>query len=117
MDWRVFVFSASVCVVSTLLFGLVPRCKRAKADLSGALKAESTTALGGRGKSRVRSGLVLAQVSLSFILVVGAVCCCKAYSAFARLIPGFSADNVLASGVNLVSAATILSAPRRFRML
>ncbi len=104
MDWRVFVFSASVCVVSTLLFGLVPAMQTSKADLSGALKAESTTALGGRGKSRVRSGLVLAQVSLSFVLVVGAVLLLQSLQRIRTADPGFSTDNVLATGVNLVAA-------------
>src|SRR5258708_4593803 len=104
MDWRVFVFSASVCLISTLLFGLVPAMQTSKVDLSGALKAESATALGGQGKSRVRSGLVLLQVSLSFILVVGAVLLLQSLRRIRTADPGYSTDNVLATGVNLVAA-------------
>src|SRR5258708_17086130 len=115
MDWRVFVFSASVCVVSTLLFGLVPAMQTSKADLSGALKAESTTALGGRGKSRVRSGLVLAQVSLSFILVVGAVLLLQSLRRIRAADPGFSTDNVLATGVNLVAAGYDMQRAKTFQ--
>jgi macrolide transport system ATP-binding/permease protein len=104
MDWRVFVFSASVCLISTLLFGLVPAIQTSKVDLCGALKADSATALGSRGKSRVRSSLVLVQISLSFILVVGAVLLLQSLRRIRSADPGFSTDNVLAAGVDLVAA-------------
>jgi macrolide transport system ATP-binding/permease protein len=104
MDWRVFAFSASVCLLSTLLFGLVPAMQTSKVDLSGALKAESATALGSRGKSRVRSTLVLLQVALSFILVVGAVLLLQSLRRIRAADPGFSTDNVLTTSVDLVSA-------------
>src|SRR6266852_2876665 len=104
MDWRVFAFSASVGLISTLLFGLVPATQTSKVDLSGALKAESTTAFGERGKSRVRSTLVLLQVSLSFMLVVGAVLLLQSLRRIRTADPGFSTDNVLTTSVDLVSA-------------
>ena len=104
MDWRVFVLSAGVCLVSTLLFGLVPAFQTSRVDLAGALKSESLTAFGHRGKSRVRSAMVLVQVSLSFILLVGGVLLLESVRRIRAADPGFSTDNVLTTGVDLLGA-------------
>src|SRR5258705_11516785 len=68
IDWRVLAVSAGICMASTLLFALVPAIRASDVDLSNALKAESGGVLGG-SRSRLRSALVLVQVSLSFILL------------------------------------------------
>ena len=72
IDWRVLALSAGVCIFSTLLFALVPAIQASNVDLSGALKTESGGVVGGHGRSRLRSGLALVQVSLSFVLLAGA---------------------------------------------
>src|SRR6202011_1628456 len=72
IDWRVLVLSAGVCLLATLLLGLVPAMQTSKIDLAGALKADSAGVVGSRGRAWVRSGLVVVQVSLSFVLLVGA---------------------------------------------
>src|SRR5262252_6695147 len=66
MDWRVLAISAAVCVVATVLFGLVPAWQASNVDLAGAMKAEGGGVVGGRGKRWIRSILVVVQVSLSF---------------------------------------------------
>src|SRR5262249_29919142 len=72
LDWRVLALTAGVCLLAALLFTLVPALQTGKIDLAGALKTESSSVMGGRGKAWVRSSLVVAQVSLSFLLLVGA---------------------------------------------
>src|SRR5258707_2957731 len=42
IDWRVLALSAGVCLIATLLLGLVPAMQTGNIDLAGALKAEST---------------------------------------------------------------------------
>jgi macrolide transport system ATP-binding/permease protein len=104
MDWRVLVFSLGICLISTLMFGLVPALQTSKVDLAGALKSESGTSFGGRGKSRIRSALVLFQVSLSFILLVGGSLLMQSLRRIRTADPGFSADKVMVTGFDLVSA-------------
>jgi predicted permease len=104
MDWRVLVLSAGVCLVTTVLFGLVPVIEARKLDLAVAMKAESGGVVGGRRKSWVRSSLVLVQVSLSFLLLVGAGLLLKSMRASGETDVGFSRDGVLATSVDLVSA-------------
>src|SRR5207237_7567967 len=64
LDWRVLLFSVAICIVSTMLFALMPAIQSSHIDLSGALKSEGAGVIGGHGRSRLRSALVLVQVSL-----------------------------------------------------
>jgi macrolide transport system ATP-binding/permease protein len=104
IDWRVLALSAGVCLFSTLLFGLVPAIQTSNIDLSAALKADSAGVVGGRGRAWVRSSLVLVQVSLSFVLLVGAGLLMQSLQRIRSTSPGFSTHGVLFTGVNLVAA-------------
>ena len=103
MDWRVLVLSAGVCLISTVLFGLVPVLENSKVDLASALKTESGSVIGARGRARVRGGLVVVQVSLSFVLLVGAGLVVLSLEKIRTASPGFSIDGVLNTAVNLMA--------------
>src|SRR5207245_11060541 len=66
IDWRVLVVSAGICILATLGFALVPALHSSHLDLSGALKTSSSSVLGRTGRCRLRSPLVLIQVSMRF---------------------------------------------------
>ena len=104
IDWRVLALSAGVCIFSTLLFALVPAIQASNVDLSGALKTESGGVVGGHGRSRLRSGLVLVQVSLSFVLLAGAGLLLQSLQRIENASPGFSMRDVVVAGVDLFSA-------------
>ena len=104
LDWRVLGFGAGVCLVSTLLFGLFPALQASKVDLAAALKAESGGVVGGRGRSRVRSVLILLQVSLGFVLLVGAGLLIRSVQEIRTASPGFATEDVLTTGLDLFSA-------------
>src|SRR5262249_36195425 len=104
LDGRVFASIAAVCLLSTVLFALAPAIQAGRIDLTGALKAESTGVVGGRGRQWLRSGLVLAQVSLSFILLVGAVLVVRSLARIRTSSPGFSTEGELLTYVNPASA-------------
>jgi putative ABC transport system permease protein len=104
IDWRVLLLSAGVCLLATLLLGLVPAMQTSKIDLAGALKADSAGVVGSRGRAWVRSGLVVVQVSLSFVLLVGAGLLIQSMQKIRGSNPGFSTHEVLFTGVDLVSA-------------
>src|SRR5882762_7179268 len=104
IDWRVLGLSAGFCLITTLLLGLVPAMQTLKIDLAGALKAESAGVVGGRGTAWFRSGLVLVQVSLSFVLLVGTGLLLQSLQKIRTASPGFSSRRVLHTAVALVSA-------------
>ncbi len=103
LDWRVLVLSAAVCLISTLLFGLVPALQTSKIDLASALKAESGGVVGGKRRALVRSSLVVVQVTLSFVLLAGAGLLLQSLRAVQNTSPGFT-PGVLTSYVDLVAA-------------
>lgn len=104
LDWRVVLLSIGVCLISTLLFGLAPALLTSRIELVDALKSESGGVVGGGGRAWVRSALVLVQVSLSFVLLVGAALVVRSLAAMRTVNPGFSADEVLVTGIDLVAA-------------
>src|SRR5438270_6982317 len=103
IDWRVLVVSAGICIVATLVFALVPAIHASHVDLSGALKTEGSGVLGGTGRSRLRSALVLVQVSLSFVLLAGTGLLLHSLAKMRNANPGFSTD-VIVSVTDLFSA-------------
>jgi predicted permease len=115
IDWRVLALSAGVCLIATLLLGLVPAMQASKIDLAGALKAESSGVAGSGGRARVRSGLVLVQVSLSFVLLVGAGLLLQSLQKIRTASPGFSTHGVLNTAVDLVSAGYDEQRARNFQ--
>jgi macrolide transport system ATP-binding/permease protein len=104
IDWRVLALSAGVCLATTLLMGLVPALQTGKIDLAQSMKMESAGMVGGRGRAWVRSGLVLVQVSLSFVLLVGAGLLMQSLLRVRTASPGFNTRGVQDTAIDLVSA-------------
>ena len=108
--------SAGVCLISTLLFGLVPAIQSSKVDLAAAMKSESGGVVGARQGSWIRSTLVLLQVPLSFVLLVGSgpadpepAGACRTAS------PGFSTQGVVLTAVDLFAAGYDAPRARNFQ--
>jgi macrolide transport system ATP-binding/permease protein len=104
IDWRVVALSAGICLMATLVVGLVPALQSGKIDLAGALKSDAAGVVGSRGRTWVRSGLVVVQMSLSFVLLVGAGLLLESLERIRNSSPGFSTHEVLFTAVDLVSA-------------
>jgi macrolide transport system ATP-binding/permease protein len=104
IDWRVLALSIAVSVLATLLFGLAPAARASRIDLATALKSEAGGVVSSQGKSRLRSGLVLVQVALSFVLLFGATLLLQSLHEMRNTSPGFSTRNVLVAQVDLYGA-------------
>src|SRR5467141_1188525 len=115
IDGRVLALSAGVCLITTLVLGLIPATQSGKVDLAAALKSESGGVVGGRGTAWVRSGLVLVQVSLSFVLLVGDGLLLQSLQKIRTASPGFSTHGVLFTAVDLVSAGYDAKRARNFQ--
>jgi len=113
IDWRVLAVSAGICIASTLFFALVPAIRASDVDLSNALKAEAGGVLAGSSRSRLRSTLVLVQVSLSFILLAGTGLLLQSLIKMRNASPGFN-TNVVSSVVDLFSAGYKLDRAKVF---
>ena len=114
IDWRVLLISAAICILSTLVFALVPAIHASHVDLSGALKSEAGGVVSGSSRSRLRSGLVLVQVSLSFVLLAGTGLLLQSLAKIRNANPGFSTD-VIACPISLFSAGYKLDRAKNFQ--
>jgi len=104
MDARVMAMGAGVCLLVTLIVGIIPAFQTRHLDLAGPLKADSSGVVGARGRAWMRSGLVVFQVSLSFILLVGAALLLESLERIRSINPGFTTTSVVTTGIPLLAA-------------
>jgi predicted permease len=93
LDWRVLVFTVALSLVTGVLFGLLPGLQATRPDLIPALKNEST--LGGYRRSRLRSLLVVAQMSLSLVLLLCAGLVLRGLLRAQQINPGFNPEQAV----------------------
>jgi len=98
IDGRVIAFTAAVSMLTVALFGVLPALRASGASL---LVGDGVRASGGRGQSRTRSMLVIAQVSLAVLLLVGAGLLLRSFRELVRVEPGFQPNNLLALELGL----------------
>jgi putative ABC transport system permease protein len=100
IDGRVLAFAAAAAVLTGLLFGAVPAWQASRAGAGAILKegGRSSSTAGGRW---VRSGLLVAEVALSIVLLVGAMLLLRSFSRLTNVNPGFEPERVLAFQVSL----------------
>jgi len=104
LDARVLAASIGVSVLATVLVGIVPAIQARRLDLAGALRSGSGGVVGPERRRLLRSGLVVLQVSLSFLLLVGAGLLLLSIRRVHDSRPGFATDDVLTAGVDLAAA-------------
>ena len=94
-DLRILLFNFAVTVLTGVIFGLVPALQTTKPNLAGTLKDQAGAVVGGGGHHRLRKGLVVAQVTLSLLLLVGAGLFVRSLANLRNLGPGFSPERLV----------------------
>ena len=98
-DWNVLSFTFAISVAAGALFGLVPALQSTSPQLAGTLKDQAGAVVHG-GAAGLRKALVVAQVSLSLLLVIGAGLFLESLRNLKTLNPGFEVKNLLAFDVD-----------------
>jgi putative ABC transport system permease protein len=94
-DWRVLGFSLLLSFLSGIAFGLVPALRATRLDLNVVING-AATAFGGRVvRPWVRSGFVVAQVTLCFLLLIPAGLLLRALTNVLSADPGFETKKLL----------------------
>ena len=93
----VLLFTLAVSLGTGLLFGLAPALQATRPALVPALKGEAPA---GGSRSRMRRGLVIAQMALSIILLVSAGLFLKNLKDATAVDKGFTSDHVLVADVD-----------------
>ena len=90
------VFTTTIGVLSTIVFGLAPALQLSKPDLQTSLKDLGVTATTNPTRHRLRSTLVVTQIALAVVLLIGAGLLMRSFVTLLRVDPGFAIDRVVA---------------------
>ena len=101
LDWRIFLFTLAISLFTGILFGLFPAISASRVDLHTTLKESSNRSGTGFRQSKMRSLLVIGEVSLALVLLIGAALLIRTFIALRQVNPGFDPRNVLTLEMSL----------------
>lgn len=94
-DSRIALFSVAMCVLTTLLFGILPAWRASRVDPQQSLSAASRGNTDSRRAGRIRAGLVSAEVALGTLLAIGSGLFLNSLHHMMITPKGFEGDHVL----------------------
>jgi putative ABC transport system permease protein len=94
IDLTVLLFTLGVALFVSVLTGTAPAVAR-RANLITTLKEGGTQSSLGTARGKLRSALIVAQVAVSFLLLIGAGLTVRSLINLQRVDPGFRPENVL----------------------
>jgi putative ABC transport system permease protein len=101
IDGFVLIFSVLLCVITGIVFGLVPALETSKKDLQETLKEGRRGSSEGGGRGRFRALLVVAEMGIALVLMTGAGLLIESFSRLMQVNPGFSPKNLMAFPLTL----------------
>src|SRR5436190_3514507 len=101
IDARVLIFTAFVAIVTGIAFGLAPALQASHLNLNDTLNEGGRGAAEGSKGARLRGLLVIAEVAVSFVLLIGAGLLINSFIHLRNLDPGFRADHLLTAKIDL----------------
>jgi putative ABC transport system permease protein len=101
LDSKVLLFTLAVSLLSGILFGLAPALQISQVNLNDTLKEGGGGAASGVRSRRLRSTLVIAEVALSFVLLIGAGLMIRSFVKLLEVKTGFEPKQVLTMDVSL----------------
>jgi predicted permease len=107
------VFTLAVALGCGVMFSLVPALQATRPNLSGAMTNRSASTLSG-GAARFRASLVVAQMSLSLLLVVGAGLFAGSLINLSKVNLGFRTERLLMFNVNATTTRPQLASAVSF---
>ena len=105
IDLRVFAFAATASVLAAVICGILPALQGARAEIKGELIAGGRGVGDGARRNRSRSVLVVAEVALSFLLLIGAGLLIQSFRRVQAIEPGFDPTNAQAIRLSLPKGA------------
>ena len=101
MDGRVVVFTLFLALATGVLFGLIPAVQASRLDVDSHLKESAGRTGSGFRQNKIRSLLVISELSLALFLLIGAALLIRTLVSLRAVDPGFRSENILATEVTL----------------
>jgi putative ABC transport system permease protein len=103
INFRVVAWAAMFAIGATALVAVLPVFQSTRTSPQDALKSDGRGTTAGRVPLRLRSSLIVAEISLSVILLVGAGLFVRSFAKLQNVEPGFDPRNVLTMRITLPS--------------
>jgi putative ABC transport system permease protein len=94
IDWRVMAFAAAAGLAAVAVFGVMPALRAARPDAIQALRGGGRAA-GLQAGRLLRNGVVIAEVALSFVLLIGSGLMFRSFLELRRIDPGYDPHGLL----------------------
>ena len=101
MDARVFAFFAAVCVMTGIIFGLAPALHISKTNVNEVLKEGGRSGSGGVRARKWTAALIVAELTLTLVLLAGAGFMMRSFMNMYRFEPGFETSRLLTMSIIL----------------
>jgi predicted permease len=100
-DRTVLLATLTISVLTGVIFGILPALRASSQAPVSVLKEETGTASGGMRKARLAGGLVVAQISLSLLLLIFAGLFIRSFLSAQFINPGFNPHHILIASYDL----------------
>ena len=100
LNWQVLLFSVGMAVLSTVICGMAPAIHALRTDLRAKLSSAGTGTNPAAAHGKLRSGLVVAEVALSVVLLVTAGLMMRSVLRLQRVDLGIDTKNLLYAGLS-----------------
>ena len=101
LDWRVLLYTLAVSFLVGLLFGLAPALQASRQDVIGNLKDGANVLAGAMRLSRLRNGLIVAQIALSVVSLAGAGLVIRSARNLNPINQGYDSLNLVVAPIRL----------------
>jgi putative ABC transport system permease protein len=101
LDWRVFVFTGTLALLTCLIFDLWPAIRSSQTSPGIALKSGNRGTTQGRERFSFQQTLVVAQIAVSMVLLVGALLFVRSFRNLVTYNPGFREEGIVLGYFNL----------------
>ena len=108
----VLLFTATLSLLTGLLFGLAPALQSRRLDLNEVLKEAGGRSGSGSAMSRLKSALVVFEIGSAMLLLVGGGLMVRSFASLLRVTPGFDPHNVLSMQLYMPNTTTAELPPR-----
>ena len=98
IDATVLAFTFGVSIITGLVFGAAPALSERR-NVAQAVREGAAQAGEGAGRHRLRAGLVVAQVGVSFILLVGASLMLESFHRLSSVSLGYDTGHVMSAAI------------------
>jgi putative ABC transport system permease protein len=101
LDRNAFLFTLGIALISGILSGIAPALMTSRTNVSETLKESGRGTSAGRARHRLRNALVVAEISLSLVLLVGAGLLVKSFNALLNVNERYHPESLLTLNVTL----------------